>query len=1153
MANPVNSSGDDSSSSSSSSSELREDPAQVTARREPIPRMEMLRAKLLKALQKARLICTSACWHGAVTAEYRTPLHYLLAVQASQACCRLPCPLLNPLYFWPATRPIRFRAPRATADCRRPSLAVRGTVGSSEAIECKGACESCYSRSWLASEPWPVAAAGLSVFLTEPNGSRSASCLKRRVECLPQMKGIYTSVRWLTSVIAMLMSAVALWVVNRGCCCAGGWRTERLVPGVYMRRYRLNKCMQVGSRPASCSHGAPLSGGQSVQDGSGRQAICHDSVNLPRKSLSIFHYTHTHTPQQVRAAWGPKSPGWLLLCLIILHFTAAGAAPQKPRVVEVSTTSTGAIMNAPHANAVEAKHCGKHLATAMARKRAYRRACHRVEKAGPEGQTWYRGRLLNARQLGIEHRPRHSTSHTPNKHATNRRSMPLQLSSWPPIPGAVENSRTSRQFAILSVNLGGLTAEGYDEFCQWLERPETVRNVDVICVQETWRLSSDYLLPHWSWISSGAKPVSGQGVAVLVNRAYADPSLIRTREVTVGRVLQVQVPAKADRQGRMLNIISVYIPAKVSESRHVYEKCDACWHALNQLLHSVPGRHFLCMAGDFNTDLLAESPIVGTTFKQRLVAQDQHKFQAILRTHRLHALNTWQREATYVELGGAASRVDFIIARARQAKGHQCKVMPHLHFASWRQGARHLALAGYVDMQGWTAQTQAIKPHRGYDKEALARACHSGPEQEALHSAFKQVQHKFTLDLSPAKAETELIKLCCDNFPLQVTQRPLRPWQQSDFVGDVQQVWDLRKRLKEPGNWSMREGQFQRQIFQQWVLVHRCLKQIKILRKNSRARRKEHWEKQLGEAEQAEASRNPLKFFQVINRLAPRKSTERVQIRGLNGCILSPVEEAQALAEYWKAIYKADPPYLRDWHLPQPLDFTWNEIRDSLQALKARKANAPHTAPAGMWKALATPMASYLERFLHQEWTVGRLRIPRVWTSSYLHFLTKPNKPARRAQDMRPIALQSPAGKAITSVLRDRLRPHFNEAIRNVPQYAYVMQRSTIEAIARVAQHCAAVRQQVKEQARNFEARFKGVTREPCIGGVQLAIDLTKAFDLLPRAVLHTILAEAGGERRPSRVRAVSAALVVIYLSSCKAAKRAQWGAVDAKPQHLLC
>ena len=910
--------------------------------------------------------------------------------------------------------------------------------------------------------------------------------------------------------LSLLVCLGSIWsFLDCRFCRPAHWRMERVIPQAYRRRRRAHS--QLFHKAAGLRVGyntttqVPECRPLSRRDG----ITQHTSVPLRK----------TH---QSRAAWGPKSPGWLLLGTLIIQIVAVGAAPQKPRVVEGSTTSAGAIIQNSRASANAAKHSGKHLATAMARKRAYKRACNRVAKAGPEGRTWYRGRLHSAQQLGLEHRPSRQGPNPNMEHQARRRNDHPQLSPWPPLLGSTPQPRTSRQLSILSINLGGLTAEGYEEFCQWLDQPETVRNLDVICVQETWRLSSDYLLPNWAWVSSGSKPLSGQGVAVLVNKTYADPALIRTKEVRVGRILQVQIPAKADRQGRVLNVVSVYMPSKVSESRYVYEKREACWQALNQLLHSVPSRHFLCVAGDFNTDLQAESPIVGTTFRHKGVAQDQGKFQALLRTHRMHALNTWTREATYVEPGGNASRVDFVLVRARQAKGHHCRVLPQLHFASWRQGARHLAVAAYVDMQGWTAQSSHSAPQVRLDREALARACIPGPEQAVLLHAYTQVQHRFTPDLSPDEAEAELIHLSRSAFPALEAEPHLRPWQLQSSKSDVGKVWELRKAVRETVSLSLIVDNLTGLIFRRWTAVHKYMKQVKLLKANSRRRRKEHWIKQLEEAEKAEATQNPLKFFQVINRLAPRRSMERVQIRDGNGGLLGPHEEARALASYWQGIYKAEVPYERDWQIQNPLAFTWNEIRDALLQLKQRKANAPHTAPAGAWKALAPQLATYLEAYLQNLWKPGDLHIPEVWTTSFLHFLVKPNKPARRAQDMRPIALQSPAAKAITSILRDRIRPYVNEEIRYVPQFAYVTQRSTLEAIARVARHCATIRQLVKEQSRNLEARFNGVTRSSCTGGAQLAIDLTKAFDLLPRHILHTMLVEAG-------VPAAETALVMLW------------------------
>ena len=62
--------------------------------------------------------------------------------------------------------------------------------------------------------------------------------------------------------------------------------------------------------------------------------------------------------------------------------------------------------------------------------------------------------------------------------------------------------------------------------------------------------------------------------------------------------------AKNDKQGRMLNFLSVNIHSKLSESRKVCKKRKSCWNALNQVLHSLSNRNFLCLAGDWLAHLL---------------------------------------------------------------------------------------------------------------------------------------------------------------------------------------------------------------------------------------------------------------------------------------------------------------------------------------------------------------------------------------------------------------------------------------------------------------------------------------------------------------------------------------------------------------------
>ena len=170
---------------------------------------------------------------------------------------------------------------------------------------------------------------------------------------------------------------------------------------------------------------------------------------------------------------------------------------------------------------------------------------------------------------------------------------------------------------------------------------------------------------------------------------------------------------------------------------------------------------------------------------------------------------------------------------------------------------------------------------------------------------------------------------------------------------------------------------------------------------------------------------------------------------------------------------------------------------------------APGAAPACAWRALAPELSQYLCDLLDRRWSAGYLVIPQNWTDSVLHFLTKPGKPAKQVQDLRPIALQSAAAKTVTSVLRDRIKPYCQAALLMVPQYAYIAQRSTIEAIARVAMHCSSVRTTLAAQAMTVHEKFAGATRSSCIGGAQISIDLSKAFDQLPRDLLLQILLEA--------------------------------------------
>ncbi|CAE7316382.1 unnamed protein product [Symbiodinium sp. CCMP2592] len=143
-----------------------------------------------------------------------------------------------------------------------------------------------------------------------------------------------------------------------------------------------------------------------------------------------------------------------------------------------------------------------------------------------------------------------SRSYTDNaknkaRYARPRTAVP-NLPSWPlQQPAQSVTPIQSSDVGVVTLNVGGLSKEGYDELAQWLNQPSTLRNVQIVFLQETWRSASEFSTQHWHWILSGAgqtaKANNGSGVAVLINNKLASSSHIRYQEWLPGRLLEVRI------------------------------------------------------------------------------------------------------------------------------------------------------------------------------------------------------------------------------------------------------------------------------------------------------------------------------------------------------------------------------------------------------------------------------------------------------------------------------------------------------------------------------------------------------------------------------------------------------------------------------------
>ncbi|CAE7385673.1 cdk7 [Symbiodinium sp. CCMP2592] len=217
-------------------------------------------------------------------------------------------------------------------------------------------------------------------------------------------------------------------------------------------------------------------------------------------------------------------------------------------------------------------------------------------------------------------------------------------------------------------------------------------------------------------------------------------------------------------------------------------------------------------------------------------------------------------------------------------------------------------------------------------------------------------------------------------------------------------------------------------------------------------------------------------------------------------------DEIQALYDYWQPVF--DHPTLPPgkWELVDGIEVSEQEVERALLKIPPRKATQPGMAPGAAWHFAAPIIAPHVHAFLQDTWKPGPISHSADLTGSWLHFLAKPGRVIRGPSDLRPIALQPGAAKALSVLIKTRLQPFVDEAAKDFPQFAYLCNRGTAQAIGRVTQHCSAVRAAVKGQSLTLHDKFAGVRRLPCSGGCQLAVDMSRAFDSCPRKLLLAAL-----------------------------------------------
>ena len=260
------------------------------------------------------------------------------------------------------------------------------------------------------------------------------------------------------------------------------------------------------------------------------------------------------------------------------------------------------------------------------------------------------------------------------------------------------------------------------------------------------------------------------------------------------------------------------------------------------------------------------------------------------------------------------------------------------------------------------------------------------------------------------------------------------------------------------------------------------------------------------EAQQAYERHDSFQLYQVISKHCQRPRPKRIHLRDDDGKFLTPMEETAAYVHFITTNWAG--PALSFPSLPPPgIPFSRDELEHAISMIPATKAVPNCFAPGPLWKSQAPYLADWLYDQLQQWWCITPPFIPQEWKDAWACWLPKPNKPATKLSNLRMLGLQEPLGKAILKLVAGKALHLTFSTLCSWPQFAYLPYRSTRDALLRASAHCREVRLLLEAQCRTIHATTSSQPRLPCVGGIQLFLDLTRAFDALPRPVLYEALA----------------------------------------------
>ena len=726
------------------------------------------------------------------------------------------------------------------------------------------------------------------------------------------------------------------------------------------------------------------------------------------------------------------------------------------------------------------------------RKRTWKRVLNRAVTAG---HAWHRGRLVTKAQ---------ATNLLNSKGSQKQHVLPHSGRGFSTSRCKPGESKRAGRFRYFCWNAGGLAVTTLDTLYELFQH----HAVDIAVIQETrWSHDSEWCKGGYRCVHSASRDVRGQaGVLTCVRCGLCAAADLRFAPVYPGRLLHVRFAYKNTHMD-VVNVYQHYVEQGRGLQRNLEaeartERREQLLHALAGLLGSIPFRHHLLVAGDFNGCLSSCSSLVGPAvqFNPRRGIDDQ--LQSMIESFRLCCLNTWMAPRHFSNQGprGNRSVIDFVMIRAEQTDP-QSRHAEYLYDAPVFDGAvaRHIPIMGTIPVL-WKCWLHSRKPSS--PKFAVDRFLDDANSNAPSYQLYMRDLNEHAANIkSTDEVDSLLRKLAHYHYPLERHN----PKQQLDghLRGQVHRGWELLRELRSQNGTSVRS------VFCSWSILCRLLRHRRRHHKEHRSRKRAQLDSLIAEAAVAASQGRQRDLHRIVRKLSPKTRHSNMSLRDPGGWLLSPEAEKDAILKHMLSLFHDSQAILLEPRHLQELPFTEADLHMMIKRTPARKAVPPGCCPSAFVKHSVTVLAPILYTLLKQEWEHRDVKINEAWKTSWLCWIPKPLKPLTSMSSYRGISLQDVVGKSVLKTITFRAREQCHSHLLEWPQYGYMQGRSTADAILRVLLHESAVLKACGNAALTPHQRKQGLVQPILVGGLQLCLDISMAFDRVSRLVLLEAMQQA--------------------------------------------